>query len=73
MSALYHAGDFNSLTAINFQSVLSWIKSNPGKSVDACATALSIPYEVVYAICIQSRIVILPSASGEITFTHTHK
>lgn len=70
MGAVYHPSDFSKLYNQQFNAVQAWIKANPGKSVDACATALAIPYELVYAICTQSGMAILPSSSGEISFTH---
>lgn len=66
MSAVYHFSDFYALQAQHTEAVLNYFKANPGHSVDQCATALSISYEVAYAIVAAEKLIILPSVSGEI-------
>lgn len=68
MSAVYNPKDFGAQFNTQFNAVLTYVGANPGTSVDAIATALAIPYEVAYAICSQSGMVVLPSTSGEIQF-----
>ena len=68
MSAVYTNKAFAKLVGNNMKLVTDWITENPGKSVDECATATSVPYEVVFQIISQSDMVLLPSASGEIQF-----
>lgn len=72
MSALYTQAAFLTLVQTQFNAVLTWVSDNPGKSIEECATALSVPYEAVYQICMDANLVILPSASGEIHW-HAHK
>ena len=66
MSAVYTQAAFDTLVTENFEAVVAWFESNEGKSVDACASALTLPYEVVYQIVSQGPFVILPNASGEL-------
>ena len=66
MSAVYERSAFDDLFNAQFNAVQTWVKANPGKSVADCATALTVPYEIVYAICVRSGFVVLPSASGEL-------
>lgn len=72
MSAIYHPTQFSVLVSDRLQSVTDWVKANPGKSIEECATALSIPYEVVFAVCREIGIIVLPNSSGEIQW-HAHK
>lgn len=72
MSAIYHSKDFSALYNAHFNAVLAWVKANPGGSIEACAAALNTSYEVVYAICTQTEIVIFPTTGGELNW-HVHK
>ena len=66
MSAIYHPTDFSILVRKNLETVSDWVKANPGKSIEECATALSVPYEVVFVVSKESELVVVPSTSGEI-------
>ena len=66
MSAVYHPDTFRDLMAQKADAIISYVKDNPGKSLDAIATALALPYEAVYAVCVAAGFVILPNASGEL-------
>lgn len=72
MSAVYTSEAFRELFSQQFNAVMEYVAQNPGKSVDAIATALTIPYEVAYAICSESALIILPNASGELQFGPSH-
>ena len=66
MSAVYHHEDFDVLVITNFTAVLKYVAENPGKPLETIATAVSLPYEVVFAIATQANLVVMPNASGEI-------
>ena len=68
MSAVYTSQGFAKEYASSFQQVIAWFASNEGQSIEACATALSLPYQVVFQVIQQGDFVILPSASAEIQF-----
>ena len=72
MSAVYDPAAFSALISKNLAAVVTWVKSHQGESIEACASALSLPYEVVYTVCIEMGLVIVPNASGEIHW-HAHK
>ena len=67
MSAAYTRVQWTALRNKWYDPVTQYIESNPGTSVDAITTALSAPYAVVYAICVEAHVV-MPSAAGEITW-----
>ena len=72
MSAVYTVNSFQTLWTAQLGTVNEYVKSNPGKSIEEIATAITQPYEVVWA-CLQALgQVIVPSASGEIHW-HAHK
>ena len=66
MSAVYHRNDWNKAYNPAFNNVVAYVTANPGKSLDAIATALALTYEVVYAACLAAGFVILPNTSGEV-------
>jgi hypothetical protein len=66
MSAVYHPQAFQLLVGKHTTSVREWFQANAGSSIEACATDLSLPYEVVYQVASQTGLVIVPSTSGEI-------
>jgi len=66
MSAVYHRKAWDALFAQHYQVVLDWFDANPGQSLDNCATALGIPYPVVFAAAQAAGLVILPATSAEI-------
>ncbi len=72
MSAIYHADHLNALVKDHQSAILDWIIKNPGQSVEACASALSVAYEVVFAVATQQGMAILPSASGELHWHAGH-
>jgi len=72
MSAIYHQKDLDALVVAQLSSVLAYIAENPGKSLEAVATAVSVPYEVVFEIAQRANLLILPNSSGEIHW-HAHK
>lgn len=71
MSAVYTQEEFIRLYNAAFDAVSSYVSSNPGKSISEIAAATTEPYEVVYQICINAGMVILPNASGELHW-HAH-
>lgn len=73
MSAVYHPQDWADTYAKGFQSVLAYVKTHPGASLDAIATGTSQPYAVVYAACVAAGLVILPSAAGELQWHGQHR
>ena len=66
MSAVYTKAQFDSLYNAAFNAVTAYVEANPGKSIDEIATATTQPYEVVYQICVNARMVVLPNTSGEL-------
>ena len=66
MSAVYHPDDWASVYNPAFNAVVTYVKANPGKTLEEIATALTLPYEAVYAVCVAAGFVILPNASGEL-------
>ena len=72
MSAVYHHQDFDILITENLTTVLKYVAENPGKPLETIATAVSLPYEVVFAIAQRANLVVMPNASGEIHW-HAHK
>ena len=66
MSAVYHRDDWDKLYNPLYNAVVAYVTANPGKSIDEIATAVTAPYEVVYAACVAAGFIILPNASGEL-------
>ena len=66
MSAVYHKDDWDKIYNPAFNNVVTYVKANPAKTLEAIATALTLPYEVVYAVCVAAGFVILPNTSGEL-------
>jgi hypothetical protein len=62
VSAIYHPMAFSALVSHSLQSVSNWVQSNPGKSIEECATALSVPYEVVFEVCREMGLVVKTSS-----------
>jgi len=71
MGAVYHPTSFRALVSQHLDDVTEWIQQNPGKTVDSCASALGMSYEVVFSIWRDTRMVLLPNSSGEAHW-HAH-
>ena len=68
MSAVYHRKDWDAAFAKGFQEVDAYVSAHPGTDIAAMATALALPYEVVFAACVSLGCVMMPNSSGEVHF-----
>lgn len=70
MSAVYTRPQFLALVQKAQSAVFAYYNTaaHAGHSIDTCATALSLPYEVVYAAIVAEDLIILPNAAGEMQF-----
>ena len=66
MSAIYQVGDIAKLVTSATDGVAGYFKTNPGASIESAATALGVPYEVVYLAITQLGLIVLPSVAGEL-------
>ena len=71
MSAVYHPKNWDALYNGAFNAIVAYVQAHPGESLDAIATGTQQPYAVVYAVCKNADIVILPSGGGELQW-HGH-
>lgn len=72
MSAIYSPTQLSNLVTEKLDPIRTWIDVNPGASIDTCATANGVSYEIAFRILTMLDVVILPSTSGEIHW-HAHK
>ena len=72
MAAVYTQSAFLQLYSANLHAVTEWFAANPGKDVSDCATALSLPYAVVYQAVVSAGLMVLPSVGTELQFAPRH-
>ena len=70
MGCVYTRSGFEQLYREQFQEVLAWFAAHEGKTVQECATALSVPYALVWHIVEASDLVYLPTADTDVSFPH---
>ncbi len=72
MSAIYRPQDITQLQGQSISAVQDYVTAHPGQSVESVATALALPYEVVFKCCETLGFIVLPNANGEIRW-HAQK
>ena len=69
MSAIYTRAQWDALSSTHYDAVASYVTEHPSTSIEAIASALSIPYEVAFQCCMESDMVVLPNTAGELQFS----
>ena len=72
MSAVYHPKNWDALYNGAFNAIVAYVQAHPGESLDSIATGTNTAYSVVYAVCQNAGMIVLPSMSGEIQWP-SHK